>query len=318
MNVDLRRLWILQGGEKILQEHFKEVVARIEAAPGIKRGRIPANVPQVLMAPYQVKIIFPTGEFVLAGRNSVHCSHALRVYGDTPKDAPAITIGHHVEVAKGALILAGGEHLGDRAINLSLRYFLADDPNGAYFSASATRGPVKIGNAVVVGANAVILSGITIGDGAVIGAGAVVTKDVPPYAVVAGNPATIIRYRFDTATIAALLEVRWWDFRPEVLKPNIGHISNLHLPQIRRHYAVMPDIYEPATENRLVLQCVGLEGSSGIGVIGAEVGGRFSARESLPVEFQFFIEQFKNGPDDVSYFIDDIFEFSGLTRKVRS
>ena len=71
--------------------------------------------------------------------------------------------------------------------------------------------PVTIGNDVWIGLNAVIMDGITVGDGAVIGAGAIVTKDVPPYAIVAGVPAKIIRYRFDEKTIERLLRTRWFD-----------------------------------------------------------------------------------------------------------
>lgn len=71
-----------------------------------------------------------------------------------------------------------------------------------------------IGNDVWIGAGAVILGGIKIGDGAIIAAGAVVTKDVPPYAVVGGVPAKLIRYRFEEAEIKALLEIKWWD-KPE-------------------------------------------------------------------------------------------------------
>jgi len=69
-----------------------------------------------------------------------------------------------------------------------------------------------IGNDVWIGHNAVVLPSVrTIGDGAVIGAGAVVHKDVPPYAIVTGQPARVVGYRFGEATIAALLQERWWD-----------------------------------------------------------------------------------------------------------
>lgn len=71
--------------------------------------------------------------------------------------------------------------------------------------------PTVIGNDVWIGANAVIQSGITVGDGAIIGSGAIVTRDVPPYAIIGGVPARIIRYRFDKATIQKLMELQWWN-----------------------------------------------------------------------------------------------------------
>jgi acetyltransferase-like isoleucine patch superfamily enzyme len=69
-----------------------------------------------------------------------------------------------------------------------------------------------IGNDVWIGHGAFVSPGVTIGDGAVIGAYAVVTKDVPPYAVVAGVPATVKKYRFPDAVIERMLSVRWWRF----------------------------------------------------------------------------------------------------------
>jgi acetyltransferase-like isoleucine patch superfamily enzyme len=74
------------------------------------------------------------------------------------------------------------------------------------------RGDVVVGNDVWIGWAAVLLSGVKVGDGAVVGTQAMVTKDVPPYAIVGGNPARIIGYRFDEATIADLLQIRWWDW----------------------------------------------------------------------------------------------------------
>lgn len=75
-----------------------------------------------------------------------------------------------------------------------------------------------IGNDVWIGSNAVILRGIEIGDGAVIGAGAIVTKDVPPYSIVIGNPARINRFRFDEDVIKELLSLKWWDWDIEEIK----------------------------------------------------------------------------------------------------
>lgn len=77
---------------------------------------------------------------------------------------------------------------------------------------------VTIKNDVWIGANSVIMPGITIGNGAIIGAGAVVTKDVPDYAIVVGVPAKVIKYRFSEEIIKKLLELNWWNLDPQLIK----------------------------------------------------------------------------------------------------
>ena len=76
---------------------------------------------------------------------------------------------------------------------------------------------VIIGNDVWIGSGVTILRGVTIGDGAIVGAGAVVAKNIPPYAIVGGVPAKIIRYRFNQETISKLLKLQWWDYHPKYL-----------------------------------------------------------------------------------------------------
>lgn len=124
-----------------------------------------------------------------------------------------LLIGKYCSIAKGVNIFLGGEHRTDWVTTYP---FSALWPEAKHIPGHPkSKGNVIIGNDVWIGALSCILSGVQIGDGAVVGAGALVTKDVPPYAIVGGNPAKIIRYRFDEATIEALLQIRWWDWPKE-------------------------------------------------------------------------------------------------------
>jgi acetyltransferase-like isoleucine patch superfamily enzyme len=127
-----------------------------------------------------------------------------------------LSIGRYCSIADGVEIMVGGNH------NLG---FATSYPFGAmpdlWPEAKGTHGfhtsngDVVIGNDVWLGSQCLILSGVTIGDGAAVAARAVVTKDVPPYAIVGGNPARLIRRRFDDATVARLQATRWWDLPRE-------------------------------------------------------------------------------------------------------
>jgi virginiamycin A acetyltransferase len=86
------------------------------------------------------------------------------------------------------------------------------------------KGDTVIGNDVWIGYDATIMPGIHVGDGAIIAAKSVVTKDVPPYAVVGGNPAKIIKMRLDESTIKKLLDMKWWDWDIEKITKNLSLI----------------------------------------------------------------------------------------------
>ncbi len=90
-------------------------------------------------------------------------------------------------------------------------------------------GCTQIGNDVLISANVMILAGVKIGDGAVIGAGAFVNKDIPNYAIVAGVPAKIIKYRFDEEQIICLEKMEWWNMSKNQLLENKDSFSNINL-----------------------------------------------------------------------------------------
>lgn len=132
-------------------------------------------------------------------------------------EGSTLQVGAYCSIGARVQIFLGGEHRVDWVTTYPFSEFweAANNIQGH----PRTKGDVKVGNDVWIGAEAVILSGVTIGDGAVIGARAVVAKNVPPYAIAVGNPARIIRKRFDENTIEQLLNIQWWNWEePQIEK----------------------------------------------------------------------------------------------------
>lgn len=88
------------------------------------------------------------------------------------------------------------------------------------------KAPPVIGNDVWIGMNAIVMRGVTVGDGAIVAANSVVTRDVPPYAIVGGSPAKLIRYRFPKEIITALVDVQWWDWSVSKIRENIASFDD--------------------------------------------------------------------------------------------
>jgi virginiamycin A acetyltransferase len=96
------------------------------------------------------------------------------------------------------------------------------------------KGDTVVGNDVWIGQEATIMPGVTIGDGAIIAAKSVVTADVPPYAIVGGNPAKLIRRRFGDDVIAELLAIRWWDWSVDRITRNLDAIRGADMEALRK------------------------------------------------------------------------------------
>jgi acetyltransferase-like isoleucine patch superfamily enzyme len=124
-----------------------------------------------------------------------------------------LKIGAFCSIGKDVQIFLCGEHRVDWVTTYPFNVLWE---SGKHLTGHpSSKGDIVIGNDVWIGREAVILSGITIGDGAVIGARAVVSKDVPSYSIVAGNPARIIRTRFEDDIVQKLLRIKWWEWEDE-------------------------------------------------------------------------------------------------------
>ena len=121
-----------------------------------------------------------------------------------------IYLGNFCSLAKNVIIFGGGEHFTARATAYPLVLMFAE-PRPKLID-GRNKGATRVGNDVWLGYGATIMSGVTIGHGAVIGAKAVVARDIPSYAIAVGNPARVIRYRFQPETIKRLLALKWWDW----------------------------------------------------------------------------------------------------------
>lgn len=136
------------------------------------------------------------------------------------------SIGSFTSIANN-VVIGGGMHPMDW-VGMSPVFYEGKDSVKAKFSEHKRVNPLRtvIGNDVWIGRNVLIKQGVNIGSGAVVGMGSVVTRDVEPYSIVVGNPAKLIRKRFDDNMVAALLHIAWWDMPEEQLKKYAAYFNN--------------------------------------------------------------------------------------------
>lgn len=119
-------------------------------------------------------------------------------------EGETLKIGSFVSIAKGTKFLLGGNHEVETFTTFPFKVKFFGEKMEA-----KTKGPIIVEDDVWIGTNSMILSGVTIGQGAIVGAGSVVTKDIPPYAIVGGNPAKVLKYRYSPELVEEMLKIKW-------------------------------------------------------------------------------------------------------------
>ncbi|MBI5448403.1 MAG: CatB-related O-acetyltransferase [Gammaproteobacteria bacterium] len=145
-----------------------------------------------------------------------------------------LIIGKFVQIAHGVqFITSSANHQMDGFSTYPFTVF--GEPWASSYEAKwPNKGDTLIGNDVWIGHEALIMPAVSIGDGVIIASRSVVTKDIPPYTIVAGNPAKAIRKRFDEKTILSLLEIKWWDWPIEVINKNIATIVAADIDALKK------------------------------------------------------------------------------------
>ena len=157
-----------------------------------------------------------------------------------PLSPEKLVIGKFCQIAHGVrIITSSANHDMSGFSTYPFNNFMMTPETGfdeikAMFNVPGRKGDTRIGNDVWLGMEAMIMPGVTIGDGAIISARSVVTRDVPAYTIMGGNPAQPLKQRYDDATISALLEIAWWDWPIEMIETNIAAITGADIEALRQ------------------------------------------------------------------------------------
>lgn len=151
-----------------------------------------------------------------------YCGNFINEYYE-----PEVEVGNYTSVAGGVTFCGHMNHAIVTHPEVVATYPFTEMCNLDYFEKSVSRGKIVIGSDCWIGYQAFIHDGVTIGDGAIVGALANVTKDVPPFAVVGGNPARILKYRYPSRQIESLLKIKWWEWDHAKICENIQDFKNI-------------------------------------------------------------------------------------------
>lgn len=141
-----------------------------------------------------------------------------------------LSIGNYCSIGTGTTFMLGSEHPYRGISTFPFKVKCLDLPGEAQ-----TKGPIVLEDDVWIGENVLILSGVNIGKGALVAAGSVVVKSIPPYAIVGGNPAKIIKYRFSPEIIEILINIDWNKLTDSQIRENIDLLyENIDIENVER------------------------------------------------------------------------------------
>ena len=157
-----------------------------------------------------------------------HVTHRYEYYPDK------LIIGKFCQIAAGVnFVMSGANHQMNAVTTFPFYIMEGWDQSVPPLSEMPLKGDTIVGNDVWIGENVTVLPGVKIGDGAIIGMNSVVTADVEPYTIVGGNPARVIRKRFDNELIDLLLRLKWWDKEIEEINNLIPILTNSDLSFVK-------------------------------------------------------------------------------------
>lgn len=145
-----------------------------------------------------------------------------------------LKIGKFCAIAAETKFIMTGNHKLDAFTTYPFPIFGHGWENVYQIADLPVKGDIIIGNDVWFGYDSLVMGGVTIGDGSIIATRAVVTKDVPPYSIVAGNPAKVVKRRFDEKTTQRLLELAWWDWEIEKINQNLSLLCNFNIDELEK------------------------------------------------------------------------------------
>lgn len=160
------------------------------------------------------------------GRNS-YVNDDARVDCYRPPARP-VHIGKYCSIGR-CVFVVDGDHAVHHASTFPFREFglSRDAPENRPADVTAARRTPRVGNDVWIADGATLMDGVTVHDGAIVAGNAVVTmRDVPPYAVVAGNPARVVKFRFEDALVSRFLEAQWWDLPDDIVHQRLAPLND--------------------------------------------------------------------------------------------